>query len=201
MLSMTTIEQVQAEVTPVADETLAAFRTAMRGPVLVPGDAGYDEARKVWNGMIDRRPAVIARCTGNADVIAAVHFGRERGLLVAVRGGGHNVAGMAVCDGGLMIDLSLMRGVYVDAQAQTVRVQGGAVWGDVDRETQIFGMATPNGLVSSTGVGGLTLGGGYGVLRRKFGLACDNLLSVDIVTADGQLRTASDTEHPDLFWA
>jgi FAD/FMN-containing dehydrogenase len=151
--------------------------------------------------MIDRRPAVIARCMGAADVIAAVHFGRERGLLIAVRGGGHNVAGTAVCDGGLMIDLSLMRGVHVDPQSRIVRVQGGAVWGDVDRETAIFGLAVPNGAISTTGVAGLTLGGGYGALRRQFGLACDNLVSADIGTADGQLRTASETEHPDLFWA
>jgi FAD/FMN-containing dehydrogenase len=150
--------------------------------------------------MIDRRPALIARCIGAADVIAAVNFAREQELLVAVRGGGHNVAGSAVCDGGLMIDLSLMRGVHVDAKARTARVQGGATWGDVDRETQLFGLATPGGVHSLTGVAGLTLGGGYGWLRRKFGLSCDNLLAVEIVTADGQLLTASAAEHADLFW-
>jgi FAD/FMN-containing dehydrogenase len=198
---MTVTQQVQTEGATIMEEALEGFRSRMRGPVLVPGHAGYDDARRVWNGMIDRRPAVIARCTGNADVVAAVTFGREQGLLVAVRGGGHNVAGTAVCDGGLMIDLSLMRGVHVDPQTRIVRVQGGAVWGDVDRETQLFGLAVPNGFVSSTGVAGLTLGGGYGALRRKYGLACDNLVSVDIVGADGQLRTASQTENADLFWA
>jgi len=181
-----------------------AFQTLkanFRGPLLRPGDLEYDQTRKVWNGMIDRRPALIARCLGAADVIAAVNFAREQELVVAVRGGGHNVAGSAVCDGGLMIDLSLMRGVQVDAKARTARVQGGTTWGDVDRETQIFGLATPGGQISVTGVAGLTLGGGYGYLRRKYGLSCDNLLSVDIVTADGQLVVASETENSDLFWA
>jgi FAD/FMN-containing dehydrogenase len=143
-----------------SDAAVQTLRTNFRGPLLRPGDAEYDATRKVWNGMIDRRPALIARCIGAADVIAAVNFAREQELLVAVRGGGHNVAGSAVCDGGLMIDLSLMRGVYVDAQARTATVQGGATWGDVDRETQIYGLATPGGLHSLTGVAGLTLGGG-----------------------------------------
>jgi FAD/FMN-containing dehydrogenase len=173
----------------------------VRGDVIQPGDAGYDDARAVQNGLIDRRPAVIVRCRGAADVVAAVNLAREQNLLLSVRGGGHNVAGNAVNDGGLVIDLSEMRGVHVDQRAQTARVAGGATWGDVDHETQLFGLATPGGLVSTTGVAGLTLHGGMGHLRGKYGLSIDNLISVDIVTADGQLRTASATEHTDLFWA
>ncbi len=166
-------------------EAIEAFAQRLRGRLLRPGDGGYDGTRRVWNGMIDRRPALIARCSGTADVIDAVNFAREHDLLVSVRGGGHNVAGTAVCDGGLMIDLSPMRGVHVDPKARTARAQGGATWGDLDRETQVFGLATPGGVISTTGIAGLTLGGGYGHLRRKYGLSCDNLVSVDIVTADG----------------
>lgn len=177
------------------------FKASLRNNLLTPADAEYEAARRVWNGMIDRRPAFIARCQGTADVMAAVNFARKHRLLVSVRGGGHNVAGSAVCDGGLMIDLSLMRGVHVDAQVRTATVQGGATWGDVDRETQIYGLATPGGLHSLTGVAGLTLGGGYGLLRSKYGLSCDNLLSVKVVTADGQLVTANEIDHADLFWA
>jgi FAD/FMN-containing dehydrogenase len=182
------------------DATVQAFRASLRGPLVTPSDAGYDEARLIHNGMHDKRPALIARCTGVADVIAAVNFARTHNLLVAVRGGGHNVAGNASCDGGIMIDLSPMKGVHVDAKAKTVRVQGGATLGDVDRETQVFGLAAPGGNVSTTGVGGLTLGGGMGHLRRKHGLAIDNLLSADVVTASGELVTASADENPDLFW-
>jgi len=184
-----------------AEGAIQGFKANFRGSLLQPSDAEYEQVRRVWNGMIDRRPALIARCIGAADVIAAVNFAREHELIVAVRGGGHNVAGSAVCDGGLMIDLSLMRGVHVDAKARTATVQGGATWGDVDRETQIYGLATPGGLHSLTGVAGLTLGGGYGLLRSKYGLSCDNVLSVDVVTADGQLVTANETDHADLFWA
>ena len=172
-----------------------------RGRLLAPHDDGYDEARVVHNGLIDRRPRLIVRCSGTADVIDAVNLARERRLLTAVRGGGHSIAGYSVCDGGLMLDLSVMRGVWVDPGAQTVRVQGGATWGDVDREAQAFGLAVPGDVVSTTGVAGLTLGGGIGWLHRAYGLACDNLRSVEIVTADGQLRRASDAENPDLFWA
>jgi len=177
------------------------FVARVRGPVLQPGDPGYDVARQVWNGLIDRRPALIARCLGPADVIQAVNFAREHELVISIRGGGHNVAGNAVNDDGIVIDLSLMRGVHVDPRAHTARAQGGALLADLDRETQLFGLATPAGNVSATGVAGLTLHGGLGYLRGKHGLSIDNLLSVDIVTADGELRTASATENPDLFWA
>jgi FAD/FMN-containing dehydrogenase len=182
-------------------EEVQAFAGTVRGRVLVSGDDGYDEARAIWNGLIDRRPALIVQCTGAADVVDAVNFARAHDLLLSIKGGGHNVAGNAVNDGGLVIDLSGMRGVHVDPTTQTVRVQGGALLGDVDRETQLFGLAVPAGVVSTTGVAGLTLHGGAGHLRRKHGLSIDSLLSVDIVTADGQIRTASAAENEDLFWA
>ncbi|HSS64642.1 MAG TPA: FAD-binding oxidoreductase [Gammaproteobacteria bacterium] len=178
-----------------------ALRGTLRGEVLVAGDEGYDDARAVWNAMIDRRPAVIVRCRGVADVVDAVAFARDQGLPVSIRGGAHNVAGHAVCEGGLMIDLSLMRSVRVDPRARRVWVQGGATWGDVDRETQLFGLATPGGLISDTGVGGLTLSGGIGWLRSRYGLSIDNMLSAEVVTADGRLVRASEEENPDLFWA
>jgi FAD/FMN-containing dehydrogenase len=187
--------------TTLDEATLIEFKAKLRGEVVTPENSNYDEIRLIWNGMHDKRPALIARCTGVADVIDAVNFAREHHLLVAVRGGGHNVAGSASCDGGIMIDLSLMKGVHVDPQARTARVQRGATWGDVDRETQVWGLATPGGVVSTTGVGGLTLGGGLGWLRRKHGLTIDNLLSVEIVTADGQVHSASKSENTDLFWA
>jgi len=183
------------------EATLERFKTSLRGEVLRPEHEGYEEARALWNAMIDERPAVIARCTGVADVIEAVRFARENGLTVAVRGGGHNVAGLASVDDGLMIDLSHMRAVHVDPGARTVRVQGGALWGDVDHETQAFGLATPGGVVSTTGVAGLTLGGGFGWLARMHGLAADNLLSADLVTGDGELVKASSEENAELFWA
>jgi FAD/FMN-containing dehydrogenase len=181
--------------------TIDEFAAGLRGPVLQAGDADFEEARTVQNGLIDRHPAMIARVRGTADVVDAVGFAREHGLPLSTKAGGHSVAGNSVNDDGLVIDLSLMRGVRVDPAAKTVRVQGGALWGDVDRETQLFGLATPGGVVSTTGVAGLTLHGGYGHLRRQFGLSLDNLLSVDIVTADGQVRTASQKENADLFWA
>ena len=182
-------------------DALQAFALQMRGPVLTSADSDYEQARMIWNGLIDRRPALIAQCSGTADVVDAVNFAREHDLLVSIRGGGHNVAGKAVNDGGIVIDLSAMRGVHVDSQSGRVRVQGGATLGDVDRETQLFGLAVPAGVVSTTGVAGLTLHGGARHLRRKHGLTIDNLLSVEIVTADGQLRRASSTENEDLFWA
>jgi FAD/FMN-containing dehydrogenase len=183
------------------EAAIEGLTTAFRGQVIRPGDADYDAARRVWNSMIDKYPALIARCTGTADVVAAVRFARARDLLVAVRGGGHNVAGNAVCDGGLVIDLSRMKGILVDPVKQTARAQGGVTWGDLDRETQLFGLATPGGEVSMTGIAGYTLSGGMGLLQRKWGMACDNLLSVEIVTADGEVRRASVMDHPDLFWA
>ncbi len=183
-----------------AAETIDAFRETFRGQVLAPADSGYDDVRQVWNGLIDRRPGVIARCTGTADVIAAVNFARTHSLLVSVRGGGHNVAGAAVCDGGLMIDLSLLKGVHVNPRERTARAQAGVTWGDLDRETQVFGLAAPGGVVSTTGIAGLTLGGGLGWLRSKHGLACDNLIAVDVVTASGELVRASADENSELFW-
>ena len=182
-------------------EAVEGFKTLVRGPVLGPGDPGYDDAREIWNGLIDRQPALIVQCSGAADVVDAVNFAREQGLVLSIKAGGHNVAGNAVNDGGLVVDLSQMRGVHVDPETQTVRVQGGATWGDLDRETQLFGLAVPGGVVSTTGVAGLTLHGGVGHLRRKHGLSIDNLVSVDIVTADGEFRRASATENEDLFWA
>ena len=186
---------------PVDVEALAGLRETVRGPVLAPDDPGYDEARSIWNALIDRRPALIVQCSGAADVVDAVNFAREQGLVLSIKAGGHNVAGNAVNDGGIVLDLSQMRGVHVDPDAQTVRVQGGATWRDLDRETQLFGLAVPGGVVSTTGIAGLTLHGGVGHLRRKHGLSIDNLISVDIVTADGQFRQASASENEDLFWA
>jgi FAD/FMN-containing dehydrogenase len=178
-----------------------ALRLQLAGSVLAPLDATYDDARRVHNGLIDRRPALVVRCHGTADVQAAVRFARARGLEIAVRGGGHNVAGIAVCDGGLMIDLSPMRGVHVDPRARRARAQGGATWGDYNRETQLHGLASTGGVVSSTGVGGLTLGGGLGWLMGKHGMAVDNLRAVELVTATGEIVQTSAEEHPDLFWA
>ncbi|HEX9824950.1 MAG TPA: FAD-binding oxidoreductase [Actinomycetota bacterium] len=178
----------------------AGLRERFAGELLRPEDAGYDAARAIWNGAIDRRPGLIARCSGTADVIAAVRFARERNLLVAVRGGGHNVAGTAVCDGGLVIDLSAMKGIRVDPAAGRAWAQPGVLWGELDHETQAFGLATTGGVVTHTGISGLTLGGGIGWLHRKHGLTVDNLLSADVVTADGRLLMASEDENPDLFW-
>ncbi|HUX10337.1 MAG TPA: FAD-binding oxidoreductase [Terriglobia bacterium] len=177
------------------------LQQAFRGEVIQPGDSGYDDARKVYNAMIDKRPRLIARCVDVADIMAAVQFGRESDLLTAIRGGGHNAGGLGVCDDGLVIDLSRMRNVHVDPKAKTVRVAPGCVWGDVDHAAHAFGMATPTGIISTTGVAGLTLGGGIGHLTRRYGLTIDNLLSVDMVLADGSFVTASAKENPDLFWA
>ncbi len=200
---MTTMDAPPDEETLVelSSETLESFESGFHGELLFPTSEGYGEARTVWNGMVDRNPAIIARCSGVADVVRTVDFAREQDLLVAVRGGGHNVAGTAVCDGGIVIDLSAMTGVYVDRETRRVRAEGGATLGDVDRETQLFGLATPLGVVSRTGVAGLTLNGGIGHLRRKYGLACDALVSAEVVTADGEVRTASEERNADLFWA
>ena len=183
------------------EATVQKFADSLRGPLLGPGEDGYDGARKVWNGMIDRRPALIARCAGVADVVAAVRFARTHRVLVSVKGGGHNITGNAVCEGGLMIDLSPMKSVRIDLAKQTARAEAGLTWGEFNHETQAFGLATTGGVVSTTGIAGLTLGGGLGWLMGKHGLSCDNLLSADLVTADGQFLTASADQHPDLFWA
>jgi FAD/FMN-containing dehydrogenase len=178
-----------------------ALRARFRGPLIGPRDADYDSARSIWNAMVDKRPAVVARCTGPADVVAAVSFGREHDLPVAVRGGAHSAAGKGTCDDGIVIDLSLMQGVRVDPATKRVRAQGGVKWGEFDHETQAFGLATPGGVISTTGISGLTLGGGFGWLTRRFGLSCDNLLSVDLVTAAGEQLVCSKDENADLFWA
>ncbi len=183
------------------DETaIQELAASLQGALIRPGDAAYDSARMVFNAMIERHPALVARCAGVADVVACVDFARRNDLLVSIRGGGHNAGGLGVCDGGLVIDLSEMRGVQVDAANRTVRVEGGSLWSDVDAATHPHGPAVPSGVIASTGVGGLTLGGGIGHLTRKYGLTVDNLLAADIVIADGSLVTASATEHPDLFW-
>jgi FAD/FMN-containing dehydrogenase len=174
---------------------------ALRGNLIGPGDPGYDQARAVYNGMIDKRPAAIARCRDVADIVSCVRFSRDHGVEIAVRGGGHNAAGLGVWDDALVIDLSLLRSTTVSPDRHTVRVDAGCTWGDVDHATVAFGMATPSGFLSSTGVAGLTLGGGIGYLARRFGLTIDNLLAADVVLADGRFVTASETSHPDLFWA
>lgn len=180
---------------------LELFLTSFRGAVIRPGDVRYDAARRIWNASIDKRPGVIVQCTGLADVIEAVRFAREQRLLVSIRGGGHNVGGRALCDGGMVIDLSMMKGIHVDAAARRVRVQPGVLLGELDRETHVYGMAVPLGVISRTGVAGLTLGGGVGWLARKYGLTCDNVVSFEIVTADGEVRQVSADSHADLYWA
>ena len=184
-----------------SNEILTALQLQLRGSLCLADEAGYDEARTVWNAMIDRRPAAVVRCHGASDVMRAVRLARDNGLLVAVRGGGHNISGNAVCEGGLLIDLSPMRSVRVDPKTRTARVEPGVTLGEFDKEAQAFGLATPLGINSTTGVAGLTLGGGFGWLSRKFGFTVDNLTSADVVTADGTLLQASATENPDLFWA
>jgi hypothetical protein len=191
---------VQTDIEPITMAGLTDLRGRFRGALLRPGEEGYEEARRVWNGSVDRRPALIARCAGADDVVTAVRFARERDLLVSVRGGGHSIAGHGVCDGGMMIDLSLMKAARVDPAARTVRAAGGLLWGELDRATQAFGLATTGGLISHTGVAGLTLGGGLGHLMRRHGLTVDNLLAVDIVTADGEALHVDAESEPELFW-
>jgi FAD binding domain/Berberine and berberine like len=188
------------EFSPMGALDIAGLQDGFRGELLSPQDPGYEDARRVWNGSIDRFPALIARCAGVADVIAAVKFAKDNGLLVAVRGGGHSYPGLSVCDGGLVIDLSLMKGIRVDPEARTVRAQAGVLLGELDRETQAFGLAVPSGIVTHTGLSGLTLGGGINWLMRKYGLTIDQLLSVDLITAEGEFVKASASENPDLFW-
>jgi len=183
-----------------SEAVVAELEGKLRGPLIKAGDDGYEQARMVWNGNIDRRPALIARCTGVADVIDAVNFARVNDLLIAIRSGAHSAAGYGTCDGGLVIDLSQMRGILVDPASKTVRAQAGVLWGELDRETQAFGLATTGGVISNTGIGGLTLGGGLGWLMGKHGFTIDNLLSVDVVTADGRFLKASADDNSDLFW-
>jgi hypothetical protein len=183
------------------DEDIGQFRQNLRGRLVTRSDSDYDEARSLYNAMIDKRPLLIAKCVDTADIIAAVNFGREHDLLIAIRGGGHNGPGLASCDDGLVIDLSMMKGVRVDPARAIVRVEPGCTSGDVDHATHVFGLAVPFGIVASTGVAGLTLGGGTGYLTRKYGLTIDNLLEADVVLADGSFVTASKNDHPDLFWA
>ena len=185
----------------VSGDALATLQSGLRGELLQPGSPGYDAARRIWNGMVDKRPGVIVRCAGVSDALLGVRFARETGAPIAVRGGGHNVAGNALCDGGVVLDMSAMRAVRVDPVRGTARAEPGVTWAAFDCETQAFGLATTGGVVSTTGIAGLTLGGGVGWLVRRHGLACDNLLSLDVITADGELRTASDETNPDLFWA
>jgi FAD/FMN-containing dehydrogenase len=197
-LNLTTLDSGTAAVSAAKIDALAG---RLRGSVLADGDAGYDDARTIWNATIDRRPGLVVQCKDAGDVAQAVRFARDNALLVAVRGGGHNIAGNAVCDGGMMIDLSQMKAVRVDKAAQRAVVQPGATLADVDRETQAVGLAVPTGINSTTGIAGLTLGGGFGWITRKFGLTIDNLVSAEVVTADGETVRASESENPDLFWA
>ncbi|MFC5730910.1 MULTISPECIES: FAD-binding oxidoreductase [Nocardioides] len=196
-----TVRTLKGSEAKISDGSLDEFRMTVRGDVFTPHDPGYEDVRSPYNAMHPGTPALVVRPTGTADVIGAVNFARENGLLVAVRGGGHSVAGLSSVDGGLLLDLARMNGVDVDPEARTVRVQGGALVGDMDHETQAFGLVAPCGVVSDTGVAGLTLGGGEGWVRRKHGLSVDNLLSAQVVCADGQVRTASADSNPDLFWA
>jgi FAD/FMN-containing dehydrogenase len=186
--------------TSLDQKSLDDLSARFSGVLLRPGESGYDEARKIHNGMIDKKPALIARCLGTADIVDAVNFARNHGLELAVRGGGHNVAGRAVCDGGLMIDLSLMKSVDVDVARRTARAQGGVTWGEFNRETQLHGLATTGGVISTTGIAGLTLGGGLGWLMAKYGIATDNLISAEMITASGDVIRASENENADLFW-
>jgi FAD/FMN-containing dehydrogenase len=195
------LARVSGGMAAVTEEMLGVIKGRIRGATLREGADGYDAARTVWNAMIDRRPGVILRCAGAGDVRAAVDFARNTGALLAVRGGGHNIAGSAVCDGGVMIDLTPMKSVRIDPFTRTARVEPGVTLGEFDREAQAFGLVTPLGINSTTGVAGLTLGGGFGWISRKYGLTADNLLSADVVTADGALVRASEKENPDLFWA
>ena len=195
------VRTTSGEETVLDEEAVQEVKTKLRGEILTPGDSGYDKARQIWNGLADKRPGLITRCAGVADVIDAVNFARTNDLLVAVRGRGHSFPGHSVCDGGMVIDLSQMKGIHVDQTKRTVRAEAGVTLGELDRETQVFGLAVPAGVISTTGIAGLTLGGGnQGWLVRKHGSTVDNLLSVDIVTADGSFLTASATENEDLFW-
>jgi FAD/FMN-containing dehydrogenase len=197
----TSVETLTGTKAQIDDEALEALRMTIRGEVLTPDDPGYAAVPGAYNAMYPGRPGIVVRASGTADVIDAVRFAREQGLIMAIRAGGHSVAGLSSVDGGMLLDLSLMNGVFIDPSARIVTCSGGARWGDVDRDTQAFGLVAPGGIVSDTGVAGLTLGGGEGWVRRKYGLSCDNLVSVQMVTAEGELVTASADTNPDLFWA
>lgn len=192
---------IEGDETDLPQAALDGLKARLKGPILLLGDAGFEEARTVWNAMIDRTPALVVRCLGNADVIAGVRFAREHGLLLCIKGGGHNIAGLATADGALMLDLSLMRGVWVDPERKIAHAQGGCLLGDLDRETQVHGLATVLGFVSMTGIAGLTLGGGFGYLTRRWGWTTDNVIAMDVVTAEGNLVRATAAENPGLFWA
>jgi len=194
------IKRLNGREVDLSQDKLDALKARLKGAVLLPGDGGYEESRSVWNGMIDRKPAAVARCLGTADVMACVDFARENDILLCIKGGGHNIAGLAAADGALMLDMSLMRGVWVDTKHRIAHAQAGCVLGDVDRETQVHGLAAVLGFVSLTGITGLTLGGGFGYLTRRWGWTSDNVIGMDLVTADGRLVRASDNENPDLFW-
>ena len=198
MIKLAAMDGATVNISP---EALQSFKAVFRGAVLAPDDTAYEEVRKVWNAMIDRRPGLIVRCTGTVDVVQAVRFAREHRVIVSVRGGGHNIAGLAVCEGGLMIDMSLLRGVWVDPVERIAHAQAGCTLGDVDRETQLHGLASVMGFVSATGIAGLTVGGGFGYLTRRHGWTCDTVVSMEVVTADAQVLRVSGREHPDLYWA
>src|SRR5258706_8302776 len=194
-------KQLDGGVVELNPERVASWRARLRGPLVLPGEPGYDDARTVWNAMIDRRPGAVVRAQGVADVVATVALAREHGLLLSIKGGGHNIAGLAVADGGLLLDLSAMRGVWVDADQRRARAQSGCLLGDLDRDTQLHGLAAVLGFVSATGVAGLTLGGGFGYLTRRFGWTTDNVRSMELVTADGRLGRPSAPDQPDRLWA
>jgi FAD/FMN-containing dehydrogenase len=200
-MASVSLAQISGGTMKIASEALATLRARVRGAVLTAGDEGYDTARTVWNAMVDRSPGLIVSCARPADVQATVDFARNTGAVLSVRGGGHNIAGSAVCEGGVMIDLTPMKSVQIDAAARTARVEPGVTLAEFDREAQAFGLVTPTGINSTTGIAGLTLGGGFGWTTRKFGLTIDSLISADVVTADGRLQRASDKDNPDLFWA
>jgi FAD/FMN-containing dehydrogenase len=187
--------------TPIDKSALDSLKTRLRGQLIIPGEPGYDDSRSIWNAMIDKHPAAIIRCLGVGDVVAGVNFARDNGLPISVKGGGHNIAGLAVPEGGVMLDMGLMRGVFVDRKNNKAHAQPGCLLGDVDRETQLHGLASVMGFISNTGIAGLTLGGGFGYLTRRYGYTCDNVTSMEVVTADGKIVSASETENEDLFWA
>ena len=197
-IEITTLDGAKGDI---ASDSVEELRARVKGQVLLNGDSGYDEARSIWNAMVDKKPSFIVHCAGTSDVVQAVNFARDNNILLSIKGAGHNIAGNAVCDGGLMIDLSGMKSVKVHPTKRRAYVDPGATLGDLDHETQAFGLATPLGINSTTGVAGLTLGGGFGWLSRKYGMTVDNLVSADVVTADGQFVKASEKENPDLFWA